>query len=111
MIPQRTNSGRPWREEEDAFLIEQIGTGLSRSEIAHHLERAYSSVNTRVQHLRQTGRLNPFKPAVKAATEELRKSGQKVRPCLRCTNDFSSTGPMNRLCPRCRNLDVSPYAP
>lgn len=109
MIPKRTNSGRPWREDEDAFLIAQIGTGVTRSEIADHLGRAYSSVTSRTQYLRQTGRLNPPKPKA-GGPVTAPQPGRKVRPCLSCTKAFVSTGPMNRLCPRCRTLSISPYA-
>lgn len=34
-----------------------------------------------------------------------------VRPCLRCGHSFPSEGPHNRLCNRCRGIDVSPFEP
>lgn len=33
------------------------------------------------------------------------------RPCLCCGRSFDSEGPHNRLCPSCRKLSPSPYAP
>lgn len=33
------------------------------------------------------------------------------RACLRCGKQFDSSGPGNRLCQRCRSVDVSPLAP
>lgn len=40
-----------------------------------------------------------------------RRSGGNKRACLCCREPFASEGAHNRLCRRCRKLDVSPYAP
>lgn len=36
---------------------------------------------------------------------------RKRRPCMCCGTEFISEGAHNRLCCRCRSLDISPFAP
>ena len=36
--------------------------------------------------------------------------GPRVRSCMTCGNNFQSTGAANRMCGRCKNGSVSPYA-
>lgn len=45
-----------------------------------------------------------------AAAAPRPKAAPTKRLCLCCNREFRSTGSMNRLCDRCRNLSVSPYA-
>ena len=40
-----------------------------------------------------------------------RQSASRRRPCMCCGTHFESEGAHNRLCNRCRSIDLSPMAP
>lgn len=39
------------------------------------------------------------------------QAAQKQRRCLSCSKDFKSTGPNNRICGRCRSLEIFTSSP
>jgi len=44
--------------------------------------------------------------AIEALERLQRKAQEKVRPCIICQTEFTSTGPGNRMCPRCRGMSL-----
>jgi hypothetical protein len=45
-------------------------------------------------------------PAVPAQTDHRHDQQQRERRCLSCGGQFASTGPGNRICPRCKHRDA-----
>ena len=86
-----SQAGR-WTEADDAQLRKLLAQGVARAVIAKRLGRPESSIHTRIAHFE-------LKPPTKR------------RPCMCCRVEFSSEGPHNRLCTRCRSKETSPYQP
>lgn len=84
------SQAKRWTEADDAALKLLLAKGLAKGVIAKQLGRPESSIYTRVAHL------------------ELRPASRR-RPCMCCGNEFSSEGPHNRLCGRCRNKEITPF--
>lgn len=114
--PHHTTSRtrRDWTTEEDARLNDLLGRGLSVVDIATLMDRAETSIYSRIKTL-----------AGKTAAE-LRRAGAEVpnlahyqarkprratstRKCMCCGRAFNSEGPHNRLCGICRGKSCSPY--
>lgn len=79
-----------WSADEDAAIRSGQASGLTAWSIAKALGRAESSVQRRIE------------------TLATRKQAS-TRPCMCCGNKFSSAGPHNRLCSRCRTKEKTPF--
>lgn len=103
-------------------VLEALRQGLSQPEVAARLGIAKPNVNAVALRLRKKGALPPSVPGKHwrrqpQATEPSRPgkyarperlvptaAGRRVRPCIRCGNDFMSEGTHNRMCPRCQHF-------
>lgn len=90
---------RAWNYEDEQALLRRHSNGDSFAAIGAALSRTATACK---QHLDQMKRGTAGAPPT--------KTKPSTRPCLCCGKPFRSEGPGNRLCPRCRALDVSPYA-
>lgn len=86
---ERTKQAGRWSSKDDANLKDMLKQGMTKRQIARVLGRPESSVHTRA---------------------EIIGKARQQRKCMCCGGKFTSDGPHNRLCNRCRNKSFSPYA-
>lgn len=87
----RTASVR-WSDEEVQKLIDLWSSDLTNADIAKLLGREESAVAVKASRINLPRRAKMKDPNSKA----------RVRPCLRCSTPFYSTGPGNRFCDPCK---------
>lgn len=87
-------SCRRWTPAEDRQALALRAVGKTIREVGQALGRSTNSVASRLETIERVSL----------------KTTQK-RKCLCCRNEFTSSGPGNRLCLRCTRKDISPYAP
>ena len=115
------SSGRAWTPREDEGLLTMYAEGKTYHVIARSLGRAMTSISSRLitlnVPLRRAGRAKDIAPAPPPGSSHSRKDikaggrgEQKLRNCLCCRKTFMSAHAGNRLCNKCRTIDVSPYA-
>jgi hypothetical protein len=85
-----------WTEDEDEALLAAINNGQSLDVFGESIGRTGRAVRSRIQYLRMMS--DP-----KSKIAQTRTVFTK-RKCLRCGSEFKSTGSMNRLCLKCRNI-------
>ena len=51
--------------------------------------------------------MTAYVPSRRKSTARLQK--KKARPCITCRESFYSEGAHNRMCDKCRTLDVGPF--
>lgn len=54
----RENAGKPWSEEEDALLMENYASGMSKSKLAKAFKRSEYAIEARLEKLENTNRLH-----------------------------------------------------
>jgi len=102
---------RDWSAEDDARLTALLAAGEGPTAIAIKLERVSASVCRRINRL---GLVRPKKSRAKPAAETTPiPLKEDQRKCMCCGAVFTSAGPHNRLCGRCRSKagDFSPLHP
>jgi hypothetical protein len=81
-----------WSDTEVEKLIDLWETKLSNAEIAKILKRNESAVAVKASRINLPRR----------STAKDKNSKARVRPCLRCTTPFYSSGPGTRFCDPCK---------
>jgi hypothetical protein len=87
---------RWWSPAEEADALAMKKAGAPHHKIGKALNRSTQAVD---RHMR-----------VLIEREKLGSAAARNRPCITCHTTFHSSGPGNRMCARCRQLSVSPYA-
>lgn len=98
MTGKTNQDRRPWSSTEVAQVTAWHSVGRSDEWIARRLNRTRGSVKNLLQY-------GKSKPVTEPTT-------RKQRQCLRCHNSFTSWGPGNRICERCKgeHARLSPLA-
>ena len=81
-----------WTREEERTLIEMWMRSLSNEEISERLGRGTASIAVKASRL-----------ALPVRNRYVDEPEAGIRKCLRCTRDFHSFGPRNRLCGPCKS--------
>ena len=87
---------RWWSPAEEAAALAMKKAGDSHREIGQELNRSTQAVNVHM--------------AILLEREKQGSAAARNRPCISCHRTFHSSGPGNRMCTRCRQLSISPYA-
>jgi hypothetical protein len=88
----RTASIR-WTDKDVARLIELWSTEMTNAQIAKELDRAESAVAVKASRINLPRR----------STMGAKNTKARIRPCLRCSTPFHSSGPGNRFCDPCKD--------
>jgi uncharacterized paraquat-inducible protein A len=84
-----TGTPSRWSAADGAAIRQGLAAGRTTWAIAQALGRAESSVTRRI--------------------ETLTRARTTTRACMCCRNPFTSDGPHNRLCGRCRSKEKTPF--
>lgn len=83
----------PYTAEQEAAVRQMQADGLSTGVIARRLKRSESSIVSCIQRL----------------DRQEQKAKKQTRLCMCCKTPFTSEGPHNRLCCRCRTKEKPPF--
>ena len=93
---------RWWRDGDAADMDRPTRAPMSDERRALDVEKENTKLQARIDELESTVR--------KLVASQKPGPGPKVRSCMMCGDHFQSTGAANRMCGRCKNAGVSPYA-